>query len=234
MRYPYQILPVIVFALLLIACRREEKLRAPATLYTANVDSTTIDSLYVAGWQDCATDISHGKLTLKLWGLPDEDAAPIFVDLLKEKLGIETEGMAGCVVNPGEQAQWSGYNDHLTEYLDRKYGKGSLKAIARMADSLAPRIRLANQDSVLGLLRFPKEAGKRRVNGKVLIRAKVNVDGSVSEATVLRSLGFGCDAEALRLVSLMRFQPFPLSRYAKPKDVLIPIRFDSSRVRRAP
>ena len=234
MRYPFQILPFVLLALLLISCRREEELRVPATLYSANVDSTTIDSLYVAGWQDCATDISHGKLALKCWGHPDEDAAPIFVDLLREKLGIETEGMALCDVNPKEQAEWSGYNDHLTEYIDGKYGKGSITALARMADSLAPRVRLANRDSVLGLLRYSKEADKRRVNGSVYIRAKVNVDGSVSEPTVLRSLGFGCDAEALRLVSLMRFQPFPPSKYAKPRDVLIPIRFDSLTLRRAP
>ncbi|MFN6947234.1 MAG: energy transducer TonB [Cytophagaceae bacterium] len=52
-------------------------------------------------------------------------------------------------------------------------------------------------------LRYPKEATKNIVEGDVWIEFIVNKDGSLTDFKVLRSLGHGCDEEALRVARLM-------------------------------
>ncbi|MFH1120864.1 MAG: TonB family protein [Bacteroidota bacterium] len=52
-------------------------------------------------------------------------------------------------------------------------------------------------------LRMPEDAANNRISGKVVLEFTVNPDGSLSDITVVRSLGFGCDEEAIRLVRLM-------------------------------
>lgn len=52
-------------------------------------------------------------------------------------------------------------------------------------------------------LKIPEDAAKNRISGKVVLEFTVNTDGSLSDITVVRSLGFGCDEEAMRLVRLM-------------------------------
>jgi TonB family protein len=49
-------------------------------------------------------------------------------------------------------------------------------------------------------LRFPEKAKKAQVKGTVEIECIVNVDGSLSDIKISKSLGYGCDEEALRLV----------------------------------
>jgi len=52
-------------------------------------------------------------------------------------------------------------------------------------------------------LHYPDMARENGIEGKVIIRFIVNEDGSVSDVTVVRSVGGGCDAEAVRIVSGM-------------------------------
>jgi periplasmic protein TonB len=52
-------------------------------------------------------------------------------------------------------------------------------------------------------LSYPEGARESKIEGKVLIRFVVNEDGSVSDVTVARGIGGGCDQEAQRMVSGM-------------------------------
>lgn len=52
-------------------------------------------------------------------------------------------------------------------------------------------------------LRYPKAAQSSNVQGKVYLNFTVETDGSLSNITVLRGIGFGCDEEALRVMKLM-------------------------------
>jgi protein TonB len=52
-------------------------------------------------------------------------------------------------------------------------------------------------------LNYPDAAREANIHGQVLIKFVVNEDGSVSDATVVRGIGGGCDDEALRMVSGM-------------------------------
>ena len=50
---------------------------------------------------------------------------------------------------------------------------------------------------------YPKEARDNGVEGTVFVRFVVNPDGSLSNITVVRGIGYGCDQEALRIVKRM-------------------------------
>ena len=51
--------------------------------------------------------------------------------------------------------------------------------------------------------KYPQAAKDNKVSGLVIVTFVVEKDGSLSNAKVLRSLGSGCDEEALRLISIM-------------------------------
>ncbi len=52
-------------------------------------------------------------------------------------------------------------------------------------------------------LQYPEEAKELRVEGLVLMQFVVGKDGSISDARVLRGIGYGCDEEALRVINTM-------------------------------
>ncbi len=52
-------------------------------------------------------------------------------------------------------------------------------------------------------IKYPKEAIKHGVQGKVFVSFVVEVDGSLSDVKVLRGIGSGCDDEAIRVVKSM-------------------------------
>jgi TonB family protein len=51
-----------------------------------------------------------------------------------------------------------------------------------------------------GSLRYPQQAIENNVKGRVYIQFTVSVDGSLGEFKVMKSLGYGCDEEVIRLV----------------------------------
>ena len=52
-------------------------------------------------------------------------------------------------------------------------------------------------------IRYPAEAQKAKIEGRVIVRFVVNRDGKVSDAEVVRGVSPDLDAEALRVVSMM-------------------------------
>lgn len=55
-------------------------------------------------------------------------------------------------------------------------------------------------------LRYPKEAIENKVEGTVYLNYDINHKGQVTEARVIKSVGHGCDEEAVRLVKLLKFE----------------------------
>ncbi len=55
-------------------------------------------------------------------------------------------------------------------------------------------------------LQYPKEAVEKRIEGDVIIRFKVTGRGEVLDPKVEKGIGYGCDEEALRLVSMLQYQ----------------------------
>lgn len=51
-------------------------------------------------------------------------------------------------------------------------------------------------------VRYPKEAKKRNIQGKVILSFWVEKDGALSNIKVLKGIGGGCDEEAVRVIQL--------------------------------
>ena len=57
-------------------------------------------------------------------------------------------------------------------------------------------------------LKYPEDARKNGVQGKVLIEFVVKKDGSIGKVKVIQGVGSECDKEAVRVVKLMpKWQP---------------------------
>ena len=52
-------------------------------------------------------------------------------------------------------------------------------------------------------LRYPAEARLKHISGDCVVRFVVTYEGKIDKAKILRSLGGGCDEEALRLIKEM-------------------------------
>ena len=52
-------------------------------------------------------------------------------------------------------------------------------------------------------LKYPNPAIKNGVSGRVHLQFTIEPDGSLSNVSVLKGIGFGCDEEAMRVVKLM-------------------------------
>lgn len=52
-------------------------------------------------------------------------------------------------------------------------------------------------------IKYPDSARQSNITGRVIIKFVVNEDGHISDCTVLKGIGAGCDEEALRVVKGM-------------------------------
>ncbi len=52
-------------------------------------------------------------------------------------------------------------------------------------------------------LRYPDTARENNISGKVVVKFAVDEDGTISNVHVVRSIGGGCDEEAMRVISEM-------------------------------
>lgn len=56
-------------------------------------------------------------------------------------------------------------------------------------------------------LRYPTQALVNRIEGDVHVAFEVDEEGLVHRPRIIRGIGYGCDEEALRLVSMLRYKP---------------------------
>ena len=56
-------------------------------------------------------------------------------------------------------------------------------------------------------LRYPEDARRRDIQGKVVVEFVVEISGNVSNIRAVEALGAGCDDEAMRLIRSMRWRP---------------------------
>jgi len=52
-------------------------------------------------------------------------------------------------------------------------------------------------------IKYPKQAIKNKISGTVYVQFIVEKDGSISDVTVIRGIGGGCDEEAVRVITKM-------------------------------
>ncbi|GAB1418288.1 hypothetical protein MASR2M12_10530 [Bacteroidales bacterium] len=60
-------------------------------------------------------------------------------------------------------------------------------------------------DFIVANLRYPEAAQQARIEGAVIVEYEIDSDGQAHPLRILKSIGYGCDEEAMRVVSLLRF-----------------------------
>ena len=75
-------------------------------------------------------------------------------------------------------------------------------------------------------LKYPEAAQKANQSGKVFTQFIVNIDGTISDVTILKSVGFGCDEEAMRVIKLAKWTPAKQSGRIVRSRFTVPINFE--------
>lgn len=100
-------------------------------------------------------------------------------------------------------------------------------------EEIPPFLPLEDQPKIIGglqelqkYLRYPDVARKAGIEGTVVITALIGKDGKVEETRVVKSLGLGCDEEAVSVIS-ERLKFTPAMQRGKPVKFWfsIPIQF---------
>ncbi|TNE78215.1 MAG: energy transducer TonB [Bacteroidetes bacterium] len=75
-------------------------------------------------------------------------------------------------------------------------------------------------------IRYPRQARRKGIEGKVIIQFVITETGEVSEAKVVNSVGYGCDEEALRVINMLpKWTPGKQRGKAVKVRFNLPIRF---------
>ena len=75
-------------------------------------------------------------------------------------------------------------------------------------------------------LKYPSAAQRANVGGKVYVQFVVNTDGTIQDVQILKSVGFGCDEEAMRVIkSVPKWNPGKQSGRAVRSRFTQPITF---------
>lgn len=75
-------------------------------------------------------------------------------------------------------------------------------------------------------LQYPMEAREEAIEGKVLIQFIIAADGQIQEPTIISGIGYGCDAEVLRVFEEMSsWKPGIKENRAVATRMLLPITF---------
>ena len=105
-------------------------------------------------------------------------------------------------------------------------------ADAEASDSSEPFFSVEEMPAPIGgmaalhkAIRYPDLARRAQVEGTVTISFVVDEKGDVSEATVVKGIGAGCDEEALRAVLATKFSPGRQRGNAVRVRMSLPVRF---------
>jgi len=72
--------------------------------------------------------------------------------------------------------------------------------------AIYPGGKIALREFIKKNLQYPKEAIRKRIEGDVLLKFKVNPNGKVIEPIIIKGIGHGCDQEAIRIIKTLKFQ----------------------------
>lgn len=79
---------------------------------------------------------------------------------------------------------------------------------------------------IIKTLKYPEDAKKAKIEGKVMVKFVVSSTGKVTDVSVTKGIGHGCDEEALRTVKLMPdWTPGEKDGKKVAVEMLLPIQF---------
>ena len=81
-------------------------------------------------------------------------------------------------------------------------------------------------------IRYPKDAKDKKIEGTVYVSFVVERDGDITDAKVVRDIGYGCGEEALRVLNTMpKWKPATQHGYAVRQQNNLPIRFSLNKIK---
>lgn len=149
---------------------------------------------------------------------------------------VKSEGNIKKGIKTGS---WKGFYDNGRTYYYETYSKGKLKS----GTSYSPAGKSYKYDEfsigttpsggfqdfykyVSRKMRYPAQARRIGVEGKVYVQFDVNEEGKLTDVKVLKGIGAGCDAEAVRVISNSDKWASPIQRGQKTKQrVILPLAF---------
>lgn len=90
----------------------------------------------VRGAREARDDIAAGRLRLLTYGHPSPVREP-YAELLRERLGVELDAVAGCMVDHSIVGRVDGHEAVMTAYLEARHGRGILDALWAEAERAA-------------------------------------------------------------------------------------------------
>lgn len=74
-------------------------------------------------------------------------------------------------------------------------------------------------------LRYPRKAVRYNIEGTVYVEFVVDTDGRATEFKTIRGIGYGCDDEAIRVLSMMKWEPGRQGNKAVRVRMILPLKF---------
>ncbi len=98
--------------------------------------------------------------------------------------------------------------------------------------SVYPGGKEAVQQFIKQHLHYPQQAIDANIEGDVLLKYKVTSYGKTTDISIIKGIGYGCDKEAIRLVSKLKY-PKKINRQIKVtthKKITIKFRLPNNKV----
>jgi len=68
-------------------------------------------------------------------------------------------------------------------------------------------VMIGGMSSIYSRLKYPDQALRNNISGKVVLQFVINERGEVTNPEVVRGIGYGCDEEAVRVLREVKFTP---------------------------
>lgn len=132
-------------------------------------------------------------------------------------LAIVIASISGCTDQQGKESEKNSGDSEMLDYLESR---------AHPVGWPAPTWELLFNNYMEKNMQYPREAKLNGIEGDVHVSFTVLEDGSLSNFKVTKSLGYGCDEEALRLIrSIGQWQPTVIKGEAKKSDIALQVVF---------
>ena len=140
-------------------------------------------------------------------------------NFLQDKKKDETKSMGVPVISPGVQDNKGKTQKSETDSQTDVYKTVDEQPTFPGGDNARITFLIDN-------IKYPAQAMKDNIQGKVFISFDVETDGSLTNVFVLRGIGGGCDEEAVRVIKLMpKWSPGKIKGVAVKTRFNLPIKF---------
>lgn len=156
-------------------------------------------------------------------GIPKFEAlkmASLSFEMLEDRQGVE-EVYQEVIRHFGRMVVAEYWDDFEVGLSDPSPVKDMVDEPARFPEGMTAFYEYVREE-----LKFPKDAMAQGIEGNVFVQFIVNKDGSLAGIQAVKGIGYGCDAEAVRIVSnAPRFSPGIQDGKPVPVLMVLPIIF---------